>query len=41
MIEIIITAYIMKVIVAALDTPFLYIAKWMSNKYNIDKEVAV
>lgn len=35
MIEIIITAYIMKVIVAALDTPFLYIAKWMAKKYNI------
>lgn len=35
MIEIIITAYIMKVIVAAMDTPFLYIAKWMGKKYNI------
>lgn len=36
MIEIIITAYIMKVIVAALDTPFLYIARWMGKKYNIN-----
>lgn len=34
-IEIIITAYIMKVIVAALDTPFLYAARWMSKKYNL------
>ena len=34
-IEIIITAYIMKVIVAALDTPFLYAAKWMAKKYNL------
>lgn len=35
MIEIIITAYIMKVIVAAMDTPFLYIARWMGKKYEI------
>lgn len=35
MIEIIITAYIMKIIVAALDTPFLYAARWMAKKYDI------
>lgn len=35
MIEIIVTAYIMKVIVAAMDTPFLYFARWIGKKYNI------
>lgn len=35
MIEIIITAYIMKVIVAALDTPFLYYARRMAIKHNL------
>lgn len=37
MIEIIISAYIMKVIVAALDTPFLYAARRINRKYRIEK----
>lgn len=35
MIEIIITAYIMKVIVSVLDTPFLYFAKKIAVKHNL------
>lgn len=35
LLQIIATTYVIKVLVAILDTPFLYIAKWMHNKYNI------
>lgn len=38
MVEIVISAYIMKFIVAVLDTPFLYAAKWIYNnklKYKV------
>lgn len=36
MVEIIISAYIMKVFVALLDTPFLYLARRIKTKHNID-----
>ncbi len=35
MFQIFITSYFMKFIVAACDTPFLYIAKWIKKRYKI------
>lgn len=35
LLQIVATTYIIKIMVAILDTPFLYGAKWMAKKYNI------
>ena len=35
LIEIAVTAYILKFFIAALDTPFLYFAVWMQKKYKL------
>jgi len=37
-IQIMLTTYIMKIVTAALDTPFLYLAKWMKKNGHVSEE---